>query len=77
MLIIARVGFLIKKTQSNIESFIGVSKRIYVLNLDTISLSIVQAYAPTSDYSDIDMFYNKLKEIKKKLLQKHHLNGRF
>lgn len=76
------VGFLIRKyLKENIESFIGVTERICVLNLkfDNTLLSIVQAYAPTSDASDqvIENFYHKLQEIKEKYTKNLIIMGDF
>lgn len=56
------IGFIIKKhLKSNIESYLGLSERVAVLNLkfESTSLSIIQVYAPTAQASDeeIDNFY--------------------
>lgn len=61
------VGFLVKnKYKNNIESFIGVSERICILNLQFYytKISIIQIYAPTSDASDneIKFFYQQLQD---------------
>lgn len=61
------VGFLVKKRHKlNIESFIGISERICILNLkfDNVTMSIIQVYAPTSDASDLEIntFYQQLQQ---------------
>lgn len=56
------VGFLIKKQyKNNIESFIGFTERVALLNIiiEDTPISIIQVYAPTEKASeeDIDNFY--------------------
>ena len=64
------VGFLIKKKyKNNITSYIGISSRVCILimKFDTVSISIIQVYAPTSDAPDeeLDIFYNQIEEALK------------
>jgi hypothetical protein len=61
------VGFLINiKHKSNIESFRGLSERVALLDMkiENFTISIVQAYAPTSTASDdeLESFYCTLNE---------------
>ena len=59
------VGFLVKKKyKENIKTFIGISERVCMLEieLENIPFAIIQAYAPTesSSQEDIDNFYEDL-----------------
>ncbi|CAF4889161.1 unnamed protein product [Pieris macdunnoughi] len=76
------VGFLLKKIlKQYIESFIGVSERICILNLKIINLdmSIIQVHAPTSEASDneIEKFYEQVRNAMKHCNKQFILAGDF
>lgn len=62
------VGFIINKLhKNNIESFIGITERVAVLNMKIQGylISIIQVYAPTSSASscEIDDFYKTIDSV--------------
>ena len=74
------VGFLIHKDIKDfVAEFKPISSRICTLRLKAkpLNISIIQIYAPTSDYTDeqIEIFYYSLQDIIDKTHKKEHVNN--
>ncbi|CAH2105471.1 unnamed protein product [Euphydryas editha] len=76
------VGFIVKQHwKKHIESYIGISERVAILNLNINNrkISLIQVYAPTESASkdDIDKFYETLNEAMKIAHKEVHVMGDF
>ena len=72
------VGFLVNKNIGNsVMSCQPISSRIICMRLKAtpFNITIIQAYAPTTEYSDeaVEDFYDQLQEILEKVQKKHFL----
>ncbi|CAH2085157.1 unnamed protein product [Euphydryas editha] len=76
------VGFIVKQHwKKHIESYIGISERVAILNLNINNrkISLIQVYVPTESASkdDIDKFYETLNEAMKIAHKEVHVMGDF
>ena len=72
------IGFLVNKEIVNcVISCQPISSRIMTLRLNAtpLNITIIQAYAPTSDYDDdfVDQFYEQIQEVLDKVPKKDYL----
>jgi exonuclease III len=76
------VGFIIQKyLKQYIESYLGISERVALLNLDMTGkkFTIIQVYAPTkeSDEEEVDNFYDTIYEAMSRAYEDFILMGDF